>query len=161
MNTITIQSEGRRHYLVGDTYPIKNAIRGAGCNWDRDRGAWWTGKREVAEQLVAGVASGAVVPCARWVKLSSGFGVRVPAGVDSAPGSTVSVQSREGGTREVTLAALITTEADGARIFAVPPRKVSRDRAPRRSHYWRPCGYPGCNPGHCDECDGEGYRNGR
>lgn len=26
---------------------------------------------------------------------------------------------------------------------------------------WRPCGYPGCNPGHCDECDGEGYRNGR
>jgi hypothetical protein len=21
---------------------------------------------------------------------------------------------------------------------------------------WRPCGYPGCCPAHCDECDGEG-----
>ena len=21
---------------------------------------------------------------------------------------------------------------------------------------WRPCGYPGCNQAHCDECDGEG-----
>jgi len=26
---------------------------------------------------------------------------------------------------------------------------------------WRPCGYPGCNPNHCDECDGEGRRAGR
>ena len=21
---------------------------------------------------------------------------------------------------------------------------------------WRPCGYPGCSPHYCDECDGEG-----
>lgn len=26
---------------------------------------------------------------------------------------------------------------------------------------WRPCGYPGCHPSYCDECDGEGYRPGR
>lgn len=25
---------------------------------------------------------------------------------------------------------------------------------PRRG--WRPCGYPGCSPQYCDECDGEG-----
>ena len=25
---------------------------------------------------------------------------------------------------------------------------------------WRPCGYPGCNPGYCDECDGKGAGRG-
>ena len=30
-----------------------------------------------------------------------------------------------------------------------------------RKRNWQPCGYPGCNPRYCDECDGEGYRNGR
>jgi hypothetical protein len=56
-NGITIQSEGRRHYLIGNTYPLKDQIRGAGCKWDGDRKAWWTGKRDVAEQL-AGAAAG-------------------------------------------------------------------------------------------------------
>lgn len=140
MSTITIQSEGRRHYLIGDTYPIKNAIRGAGCNWDRDRGAWWTGKREVAEQLVAGVQSGAVAPAARWVKLATGFGVRVPAGVEAAPGSKLEVQSRDGGTREVEIAALVETCPDGSRVFAVPPRKSSGGgRSFRRAGKWTGC----------------------
>src|SRR5690606_32068869 len=51
--TITIQSEGRRHYLVGNTFPIKDSIRSAGCKWDGVRKAWWTGKLETAEQLLA------------------------------------------------------------------------------------------------------------
>lgn len=55
--TITIETQGRRHYLRGNTFPIKDAIRAAGGKWDRDAGAWWTGKREVAEQLVAGAAA--------------------------------------------------------------------------------------------------------
>lgn len=25
-----------------------------------------------------------------------------------------------------------------------------------RSRSWHPCGYPGCSPSHCDECDGRG-----
>jgi hypothetical protein len=29
--------------------------------------------------------------------------------------------------------------------------------APRPSKGWRPCGYPGCNRAHCDECDGAGF----
>ena len=37
-------------------------------------------------------------------------------------------------------------------VTAVP---ATRDRTasgtPRR-RAWRPCGYPGCNPQHCDEC---------
>lgn len=30
-----------------------------------------------------------------------------------------------------------------------------------RRKNWQPCGYPGCTPQYCDECDGEGYRPGR
>ncbi len=128
-NNIEIKSEGRRHYLIGDTYPIKNAIKAAGCNWDKDRGAWWTGKRDVAERLVAGVASGAVVAVSRWVKTATGFGVLVAPGSSATTGSTVRVQSKDGGERDVELAALIETKPDGSRIFAVPPRKTA-ERVP-------------------------------
>lgn len=159
--SIVIESEGRRHYLVGNTYPIKGAIKAAGCSWDPNRGAWWTGKREVAEQLLAGLASGAVQPVARWVKLPTGFGVLVPAGAAAEPGAKVRVSSRDGGVKEVELAAVVETQADGARVFAVPPRKpVSTSGAPRRRSNWRACGYPGCSPDGCDECDGEGMTSG-
>lgn len=50
---IEIRTEGRRHYLIGNTYPIKDALRSVGAKWDPDRKAWWTGKREVAESVVA------------------------------------------------------------------------------------------------------------
>lgn len=33
----------------------------------------------------------------------------------------------------------------------------TRSSKPRYSN-WRPCGYPGCSPTYCDECNGEGYR---
>lgn len=49
---ITIQSEGRRHYLIGDTYSIKDRLRTAGAHWDTERKAWWTSKREVADRFV-------------------------------------------------------------------------------------------------------------
>ena len=55
--TIQIQSEGRRHYLIGNTYPIKDQLRKCGAKWDPDRRAWWTGKKEVAEQIVAEAAN--------------------------------------------------------------------------------------------------------
>ena len=29
--------------------------------------------------------------------------------------------------------------------------------APRARRAWRPCGYPGCNRAHCDECEGQGF----
>lgn len=48
---ISIQSEGRRHYIIGDTFPIRDSIKNAGCKWDPTRKAWWTGKKELAEKL--------------------------------------------------------------------------------------------------------------
>jgi len=49
--TITIDPQGRRFYLRGNTYPIKDRLRAAGCKWDADAKCWYTGKRELAEQL--------------------------------------------------------------------------------------------------------------
>lgn len=52
--------------------------------------------------------------------------------------------------------------AKGEAAPAVAPsagRAVSSGRHVRRG--WRPCGYPGCSPQYCDECDGDGYRAGR
>ena len=35
-------------------------------------------------------------------------------------------------------------------------RAASSSPRPTSRHPWRPCGYPGCSPSYCDECDGEG-----
>jgi hypothetical protein len=58
MTNITMQTEGRRHYILGNTYAIKDRLRDAGAKWDPERKAWWTGKRDVAEQF-AGQADAA------------------------------------------------------------------------------------------------------
>lgn len=50
---ITIQTEGRRSYIAGDTYPHRDAIRNLGAHWDAARKMWWTAKREAAAQLAA------------------------------------------------------------------------------------------------------------
>mgnify|MGYP001203854126 CR=1 FL=1 len=55
---------------------------------------------------------------------------------------------------------------DGSKEFWVDLALISAPAAttPPRSNTrrnWRPCGYPGCNPNYCDECDGEGYSSGR
>lgn len=51
--TLTVEKTGRRFYIVGNTYPIKDEIKSAGCKWDAERRAWWTGKVDVAEQLAS------------------------------------------------------------------------------------------------------------
>lgn len=50
-NKITIEKIGRRHYVTGNTYSIKDQLRAAGCKWDSDKKAWWTSKSEVAEKF--------------------------------------------------------------------------------------------------------------
>lgn len=51
--TVTIEKQGRRYYIAGNTYPIKDQLRAAGCKWDPDRKQWWTGKKDVAERLAS------------------------------------------------------------------------------------------------------------
>lgn len=60
-NTLTIEKAGRRYYVLGNTYPMRDQIRAAGCRWDDERRAWWTGKQAVAQELVQGAVAAPVV----------------------------------------------------------------------------------------------------
>jgi hypothetical protein len=51
--SISAQTEGRRTYITGNTYPIREQLRSAGAHWDGERKAWWLGDRKKAEELVA------------------------------------------------------------------------------------------------------------
>lgn len=51
--SITLSTEGRRTYITGNTYPVRDSIRAIGAHWDAARKAWWTAKRADAEALVA------------------------------------------------------------------------------------------------------------
>lgn len=48
---------------------------------------------------------------------------------------------------------LVASSAPSARTPLSRPGGRSYGH-PRRG--WKPCGYPGCRPGYCDECDGAG-----
>ena len=54
-------------------------------------------------------------------------------------------------------------KADAARalVAGATPKAPARPTGAARRPGWHPCGYPGCNPVHCDECDGRGggYRS--
>lgn len=88
--------------IVGNTYPVKDALRELGGRWDAAQKGW-----------------------------------RVPADVADQARTLV------------------------ASAAPAPSRPTSSPTAARTRRPWRPCGYPGCNPRYCDECDGEGYRAGR
>ena len=127
--TITIETRGRRHYILGNTYPIRTAIKAAGCKWDSDAGAWWTGKRETAESLAAGVSSGKVEAVASYAKLSDGsWGVRVPGAV--AAGATVTVETKGGSRKTETIVAVLSTDDRGS-LCSVKPRE-RKPSAPRQ-----------------------------
>jgi hypothetical protein len=49
MSQIKLIAEGRRIYLSGNTFPIKEKIKAAGGHWDGDRKMWWVGSQARAE----------------------------------------------------------------------------------------------------------------
>lgn len=48
---ITTQKEGRRVYLSGNTYSLRDKLRSLGATWDPDRKQWWVGTSKQAEVL--------------------------------------------------------------------------------------------------------------
>jgi len=56
MATTKVEKVGRRHYLRGLPYQQRYAAKDAGCRWDPQERAWWSGKRDVAERVLAAVA---------------------------------------------------------------------------------------------------------
>lgn len=53
----TVAQEGRRFYLLGLPFEAKDRAKALGCKFDWDRKCWWTGKRDVAEQVAGSVAT--------------------------------------------------------------------------------------------------------
>lgn len=50
--TVTIEKTGRRYYLIGNTFAIKDAIKDAGGHFDGERKAWWLSNAAEAERLI-------------------------------------------------------------------------------------------------------------
>jgi hypothetical protein len=55
-STVIYEVVGARVYVLGQTYPIRDAIRAAGGHWDTDRKAWWIGATKRAD-LAAAIAT--------------------------------------------------------------------------------------------------------
>ena len=49
--TVTIEKQGRRFYVRGNTFAIKDKLKSAGCKWDAEARCWYTGKKEIADKL--------------------------------------------------------------------------------------------------------------
>lgn len=47
----TIDKQGRRFYLRGLPFSLKEQAKDAGCKWDGAERCWWTGKADVAETI--------------------------------------------------------------------------------------------------------------
>lgn len=41
---ITFATQGQRVYVRGDTYPLREVLRGLGAKWDPEVRAWWVGR---------------------------------------------------------------------------------------------------------------------
>ena len=65
--TVTIERQGQRVYLVGDTYAIKDRIKAIGGHWDSYRRAWWVGsaKASEAKALTSDIANEPATPPAK------------------------------------------------------------------------------------------------
>ena len=53
MSTSTV-----RMYITGNSYPVKDQLKGLGARWDADRKAWWVSSEETAKKCQEIVANG-------------------------------------------------------------------------------------------------------
>lgn len=101
---------------------------------------------------------------ASYSKLQSGsWGIRV-AGAPPNVGDRITVDKKDGTSKVETVERVLWSGAgyDGqpaslCAIVATPRPEGVRSTQPRPRRNWSPCGYPGCSPQYCDECDGDGY----
>lgn len=52
----TIEKKGRRHYLRGLPFGLKDRAKASGCKWDADERCWWTSKADVAAEIAGAAA---------------------------------------------------------------------------------------------------------
>lgn len=68
--SITITKRGRRHYIEGAPYEARHALKEAGCRWDPEHRAWWTGKADRAAELVKRLAGREAKPPSHAIEKS-------------------------------------------------------------------------------------------
>ena len=49
---ITLHKEGRRFYIQGLPYDLRQLAKNEGCKWDPARRMWWSGREEVARSVM-------------------------------------------------------------------------------------------------------------
>src|SRR4051812_10682709 len=61
---VSVEKQGQRVYLVGDTYAVRDRIKAMGGHWDGGRRAWWVGAKKAAEAeaLAASLAAAPPAP---------------------------------------------------------------------------------------------------
>lgn len=59
---IKIERAGRRSYIIGNTYAIKDELKAAGAHWDGERRAWWLGDDAAAQSVVERCGQAACAP---------------------------------------------------------------------------------------------------
>lgn len=61
---IGIERVGARVYATGNTFAVKDRLKGMGCHWDADRRQWWIGavKAEEMERVLAAAADAPAEP---------------------------------------------------------------------------------------------------
>jgi hypothetical protein len=97
-----------------------------------------------------------------WTKLRDGsWGLRAVGAL--TVGDFASVQKKDGTVQRIAVGDLVWS-GDGVFLYRkgpdAPPSSskvpASRPAKPAQRRRWTPCGYPGCCPQFCDECNGEG-----
>lgn len=150
----TVEKVGRRHYLRGAPYAERDRLRGAGCNWDPDQKAWWTGKSDVAEDLLARLQDAAETTI-RFTRLDTGeWGIR---GKGLTAGAAVTVTRSDGTATAGVVGVVVSTAGDGIVTAGFTPDRASGGtRYRRRSSSGRG---GGCHTGgDCSSlCCGGGY----
>jgi hypothetical protein len=169
--TITVRSEGRRHYIAGLPFDLKDTAKEAGCRWDPDLKMWWSGKSEVAIEVVQRAQSRQVQvvqqreersanaqadAAARGVlaghpaKLPSGdWGVKVLSQARPVAGAKVTVTTLQGKSWETSVESVIDGQPGGW-LVTTPPRPQRGNGRWSAGRRWNPDNAPGGR--RCPEC---------
>ncbi len=88
MASVSLETVGRRIYVVNSPFSAKDQLKSAGCKWDTDRRQWWAGSstRSKLEPIIAelnGVGHSASVATEGSMEVAESLGLdkETPAGI--------------------------------------------------------------------------------
>jgi len=160
---ITIEHHGRRHYIVGAPFSARERLKNAGCKWDPERRAWWSGSAEKAAAVVESLAAAPLMLEGRPVKLADdSWGVRLIGASSVDVGATVKVSTAKGDSWQTTVTAIVESDANGITVKTTErPRAQTSSRShsdPRRCRE-HGCSAPAVIRGYCRQCAFDEFDN--